>query len=373
MKQSTNDNRAMQLLASSAEEEAERLRKEAEVIREQARQLEEALGDNRRSSSYQRDDDITTAVVEKEEGEGCSLKNKKVLVVGANGRLGSMVCRYLLRNNPETEVVAAVHYVGEASTRGYGRLSYEVGAEDGRGQIGAAWSEERDATFMYTDEMASYNLRNLRVIDVELLDPVQCMTITEDCDSVIWCATDFNGNKPRAVSGLDIAFLFRAVAAPTKGRVEIEGIQNILGGLKNGKRNKRWRNENNDQQNRGPVSFVLISSAPDALDDFVTPFGDFIALKRDGERILREQFPSISYTILQMAKYDENFVDEGLDVKFEEAIESRSSINDDQITGRKMNERNRRINRRDAARAACNALTDENLFEKTVQVYTVER
>ena len=118
---------------------------------------------------------------------------------------------------------------------------------------------------------------------------------------------------------------------------------------------------------------MLISSAPDALDDFVTPFGDFIALKRDGERILREQFPSISYTILQMAKYDENFVDEGLDVKFEEAIEGRSSIDDDQITGRKKNERNRRINRRDAARAACNALTDENLFEKTVQVYTVER
>ena len=91
-----------------------------------------------------------------------SLKNKKVLIVGANGRLGSMVTRHLLRNYPEVgEVVAAVHYVGEATTRGYGRLSYEVGAEDGVGSIGAAWSEEREATFQFSDEMKSYNLNKL--------------------------------------------------------------------------------------------------------------------------------------------------------------------------------------------------------------------
>ena len=57
--------------------------------------------------------------------------NKRVLILGANGRLGSMVTRHLLRTHgKETkEVLAAVHFVGQATTRGYGRLSwYEVGA-----------------------------------------------------------------------------------------------------------------------------------------------------------------------------------------------------------------------------------------------------
>ena len=50
-----------------------------------------------------------------------------------------MVERHLLRSHPEVkEVVAAVHYVGQASTIGYGRLSYEAGAEDGKGTIGPA-------------------------------------------------------------------------------------------------------------------------------------------------------------------------------------------------------------------------------------------
>jgi len=61
-----------------------------------------------------------------------------------------------------------------------------------------------------------------RVVEVELLDPMQCMTITEDVDSVIWCATDFDGNRPKSVASLNAAFLFRAIASPTKARVEIE-------------------------------------------------------------------------------------------------------------------------------------------------------
>lgn len=279
-----------------------------------------------------------------------------------------MVCRYLLRNNPNTKVLAAVHYVGDSSSRGYGRLSYEVGAEDGAGTIGAPWSEDRNASFMYTDEMKDYNLQNLRVVDVELLDPVQCMTLTEDVDSVIWCATDFNGNKPRAVSGLNVAFLFRAVAAPTKGRVEIEGLQNILGGLKNGKQNKRWNEEREGGQpispnSNSPVSFVLVSAAEDAFDDFATPLGDFKAMKRDGERILREDFPSISHCILQMSRYDENFVDEDLEIQFDE-----NAATDDGVEKRR-----RRINRRDAARIAVEAMTDENLLGKKVEVYTALR
>lgn len=69
-------------------------------------------------------------------GRGKSLREKWVLIAGANSHLGSMIVRHLLRTHPEVrEVVAAVHYVGASTTRGYGRLSYEVGAEDGIGIV----------------------------------------------------------------------------------------------------------------------------------------------------------------------------------------------------------------------------------------------
>ena len=106
-----------------------------------------------------------------------------------------------------------------------------------------------------------------------------------------------------------------------------------------------------------------MSTAEDALEDFVTPLGDFKALKRDGERILQEDFPSLSYTILQMGRYDENFVDEGLDVQYEEPV----ARNEDNPKNK------RKINRRDAAKAAVEALTDESLLGKKVEVFTVER
>jgi hypothetical protein len=101
------------------------------------------------------------------------LDGKNILLVGANGRLGSMVCRRLLRQYPEiANVVAMVHVVGENSetSRGYGRLAYEVGAEDGRGSIGPAWSaEERTATFEFDEEiMTPYNLQKLRIVECEV-------------------------------------------------------------------------------------------------------------------------------------------------------------------------------------------------------------
>lgn len=47
-----------------------------------------------------------------------------------------------------------------------------------------------------------------------------------------------------------------------------------------------------------PTSVVLVSSAPDVLGDFETPFGEFNALKRQGENVVREGFPSLSHRIL---------------------------------------------------------------------------
>ncbi|CAB9522615.1 expressed unknown protein [Seminavis robusta] len=353
----------------SEEEEAARLQKKASELRDQIRQMEEQLGGERK-----RNYEIPTPVEPEEDLTltGKSLRRKRVLVVGANGRLGSMVCRYLLRNTTDdTEVIAAVHYVGEDSytSRGYGRLSYEVGAEDGVGNIGAAWSaEDRVATFQYTDEMKSYNLQNLRLVEVELLNPTQCDTITEGVDSVIWCATDYNDNQPRAVSGLNVAFLFRAVTDTTKGRVEIEGLQNILGSLKkNLQETRRKAGKDISAVNpNDPVNMVLVSPAPGIFGNFETPFGEFNAIKRQGEQIVSKEFPSLTHTVLQMGKYEDNFVEEDLELLFEESsCEYEQELEKDSYRVR--------INRRDAARAAVQALTDEAIEGKIVKCWTALR
>ena len=303
-----------------------------------------------------------------------------------------MITRHLLRSHPELkEVIAAVHYVGEATTRGYGRLSYEVGAEDGRGSIGAAWSEERNASFEYDAEiMDGYNLNKLRVVEVELLNPNQVRTITEDVDAVIFCATDFEGNRPRAVAGFNAALLFRAVADPLKGRVEIEGVRNCLEGLLAGINDRKYKNNLagvntvEESNNAGPTQFILISSTPDAFSEFDTPFGEFNGLKRQSEYIVANEFPSISHCILQMGRYDER-VEEGLEIFHEEALDDTEIV--DGVIGAKQlqsqeekkprsiwdDEVKRKINRRDAARAAVEALLDEDLENLKVQCYTYRR
>mmetsp|Transcript_16793 Transcript_16793/g.19945 ORF Transcript_16793/g.19945 Transcript_16793/m.19945 type:complete len:445 (-) Transcript_16793:250-1584(-) len=366
---------------NNADDEASRFRTRAESLRDEIRQLEENLGDRRSVNNEQ------YLPAEKEYDEPVlgpdekTLRNKRVLVVGANGQLGSMVTRHLLRNHPEVEeVVATVHFVGEFSTRGYGRLSYEVGAEDGVGWIGSAWGEEeqRNARFEFADAMKDYNLDKLRVVEVELLDPAQCMTITEGVDSVIWCATDFNGSTPRSVSSLDFGLFTRAILSPTKGRVEIEGLTNILGGLKQYKINKKRTNrvigeDDGSSELDGvhdPNSVVLVSVAPDVLMDFETPFGEFNALKRQGENILREGYPSLSHRILQMGKYEDLFVEEALDINMEDVNFKGSRSNEEMVSREEMSRR--KINRRDAASAAVEALLD-SAVGKTVQVWTSTR
>jgi len=365
-------------------DEAQRYQEKAYELRNQIRSMEAKISDKRSNNNALYIKEKEPIAIEDDEGK--SLKNKRVLVVGANGRLGSMVTRYLLRTHGEElkEVVAAVHYVGQATSRGWGRLSYEVGAEDGVGTIGAAWSQEdeRNASFEFDPEiMGAYYLNKLRLVEVELLDPVQVRTITEDVDAIIYCATDFEGNRPRAVASLNAAFLFRAVASPTKGRVEIEGLQNCLEGLVGNIQEQKWKNRlepgadiESTRRSSDPTQFVLVSSTPDSLAKFETPFGEFNALKRQGERIMND-FPSISYTILQMGKYDDNFVEEGQELQYAEA-EDDTEVVDGVVCVKEESSKNgmqKRINRRDAARAAVEALTNEEIDGKKVQVYTAEK
>lgn len=207
------------------------------------------------------------------------------------------------------------------------------------------------------------------------------MTITEDVDSIIWCATDFDGNRPKAIASLNAAFLFRAIASPTKGRVEIEGLTNILGGLKESKQNKirlaRY-GSNNDDDNGGmdgpndPTSFILVSTSPFALNNFETPFGEFNGLKRQGEGIVKNDFPSLSHVILQMGKFDDNFVEESLDITYD-TVHQKEIVDADEEAKMKKEKSKRKINRRDAARAAVDALLDESLMDNSVEVWTALR
>ena len=210
-------------------------------------------------------------------------------------------------------------------------------------------------------------------------------TVAQDsqCDCIIWCATDFNGNKPRAVASLDVALLFRAFSRPTKGRVEVEGLQNMLGALKRVKQDAQWTKQQQQQlasgrdsakrdeeerkqkekKNDFPIDFVLVSISPEAYPDFETPFGSFSGIKQQGEDIIRNDFPSLSHTVLQFGRFDDNFVAEGLDVHVEDvgvSLEKKSPEN----------RKRRRINRRDAARFAVEALLNKDLEGKTVQVWT---
>jgi len=344
---------------SSSDNEAERLKSEARELREQVRNLEKSI-------TRRKQDDVSPST----ETTRKSLRDKTVLVAGANGRLGSMVCRYLLRNHPSTQVVAAVHYVGENSptSRGYGRLSYEVGAEDGVGSIGPAWSaDERTASFEYdANSMDDYNLRNLRIVECEFLDPVQCRTVVEGCDSVIWCATDFNGNAPRAVASLNIAFLFRAVTRPSKGCVEVDGLRNLLSALKYEKR-EREQNGGMEKIRSHPTSVVHVSMVPRTFSNVETPLGSFWSIKEQSEQVVRDEFPGLSSAILQFGQFEDNFVDENLDVLFEH-IENPAWIGDAfQPADLK------RINRRDAARAVVDALLNDELMGKTNHVWTDTR
>lgn len=198
---------------------------------------------------------------------------------------------------------------------------------------------------------------------------------------MIWCATDFNDNSPRAISGLNVAFLFRAIVDPTKGRVEIEGLQNMLGGLKKNLQNRNWKlsggvaavaaaAEQRQQQGlsgpNDPTNFILVSPAPGIFGNSETPFGEFNAMKRQGEQMLIKDFPSLTHTILQLGKFDENFVNEGLELL-------REAVTDGQVVNVDKKAYQLRINRRDAARAVAEALTDETLENKVVKVWTARR
>lgn len=134
-----------------------------------------------------------------------------IAVAGANGRVGSMVCKELLRNHPRVKVRALVRDAYNAF-EGYGRLSYEVGAEDGKMDIQAAWKQDEEGRFLSPATMefddavqASYGLDRLEIRECELRYAKDVESALGDVDGVIYCATAFNEFRQRLPDRLDAA------------------------------------------------------------------------------------------------------------------------------------------------------------------------
>lgn len=72
-----------------------------------------------------------------------------------------------------------------------------------------------------------------------------------------------------------------------------------------------------------------------------------------------------------MSGFEDNFVEESLDVKFDDTPPP-SPLEDEDVEVA-LEKSKRRINRRDAARAAVDALLDDSLVDKTVEVWTDTR
>jgi len=136
-----------------------------------------------------------------------------VVVAGANGRVGSMVCRQLLRTQPQVTVRALVRSADRVED--YARLSYEVGAEDASYALRPAWSlaPEEDggglawATQSQFDEsvQGDYGLDRLELFPCELRHEADLKAALSGTDALIYCASDFSSARRRLPQQVDNA------------------------------------------------------------------------------------------------------------------------------------------------------------------------
>lgn len=189
-----------------------------------------------------------------------------VAVAGANGRVGAIVCSRLLRDHPQVTVRALVRKASEAY-QGYGRLSYEVGAEEGEIDLRPAWEWNEEAgrfaapaqvTFD-ASTVASYGLDRLEIRECDLRLSKEVEEAVGDVDAVIYCASSFDSfrqRRPEALNALASGVSDRAMALfelrlgdalfgkPGKGEAEaeraeeasgktadVEGVQHVLDSL----------------------------------------------------------------------------------------------------------------------------------------------
>ena len=224
-----------------------------------------------------------------------SLKNFTVAVAGSNGRVGSVVCRLLLRRG--CNVIALVRNVDSAEN--YARLSYEIGAEEVSGDIQAPWVR-KSVLLQGTAAMLRYGLGRLRVFECDVLDEQGVRTaLAGGADAAIFCATEFDSGLPRfrvpdlfspdaLFAAVDPIFLSsardavrrreEAAARRAAGSVDEMGAAIVARAVR-----RRRLSAALGAASPRIAPFVLLSSADGALDGDLWPPGAVQETKRRGE------------------------------------------------------------------------------------------
>lgn len=318
-----------------------------------------------------------------------------VVVVGANGRVGSKVVTELLRKHSQVRVRALVRSTRELS---YSQLSYEVGAEDGRQDLRPALERDDDGAFGQrtldydVDVQGSYGLERLEIIEGDVRYPPDVRRAVAGADSVIFCATTFSQLRARLPERLDdfnrnvadfgaslfelrLPFFGRAAAeddqaaarkASTKGKTADEdGVQVVLDefGRELSRRSQLAAltgrpGDAATESLRVPMPFVLVSAcAALGYDAESLQENEFGFRKRQGEAAVRAS--GIQGLILRPAILDQLSIEEGLGVEsrtgvIAEALEGQDA---EGAAGMKQEDlRKNRIHTRDVARVLVGSL-----------------
>ena len=291
----------------------------------------------------------------------------RVVVAGANGRVGSKVCTELLRNHPAVQVRALVRSADRIEC--YERLSYEVGAEDGKMDIRPAWNlgengfNFRDSVRVEFDEavQGGYGLDRLEIYPCEVRYRADVAKAVAGADCVVYCATTFGNYRTRLPEELDGlveatarfgANLFelrlpgrdrgageddeiRARNQAAKGATaDVEGVtifaeelqreterRSRLGMLTGGGQQGMLPGGGQASGAAAATPFVLASASQalryqkedDGMGNKETREMEFGYRKRCGEAALRES--GIGHRIVRAASIDELLIEEGLEVQ----------------------------------------------------------
>lgn len=261
-------------------------------------------------------------------------------VVGANGRVGSMVCRELLRNHPEVTVRALVRTATD--TMGYSRLSYEIGAEDGKQTITPAWSDNGRGGIGGTRTMefdekvqGGYGLDRLNIRECEVRYKPDVEDALGDVDAVVYCASSFDRSRNRLPDGIGGAVdainrfglnLFtlnfgerqkdnaaeRKEAARGK-TADAEGLENVLSTLRDSFEKKRRISalvggSSSANPMDGLPKIVAVSAASQLIIN-INPFdgsieeNEFGFFKRQGEMAIKDS--GLDAIVVRSAAIDE--------------------------------------------------------------------
>ena len=257
--------------------------------------------------------------------EAPSYDGATIVVTGANGRLGSAVASELLERGASVRCI-----IRSSEPEAYGRLSYEVGAESLVGTIEAPWilrdtsqggplfdspatyaAPEDDALADTSDAdyaamtpfgqnqvvaaRAARRLRRLEMRVADLRDPGAVAAALAGADSVVYCATSYEGTSETVASDGADALLREAgrlfelrlprldkvkearASDAAAGSADVEGVETAAAALEVVLRRSPPRPAR-------PLAFLLVS----ATAGFDAKYPPFAKRKREAEAALRD-------------------------------------------------------------------------------------